>query len=310
MRIYPLAFDSFGVRSQATLVKIGRMRIVIDPGVALAPKRYGLPPSKEEYRALEWARRIIKRACSRAELVIVTHYHYDHHPYPDDEELYEACFRDKIVYAKHFEEEVTESAKNRGRKFLDRIRERAREIYWADGKRIEYGNAIIEFSPPVWHGEVGSKVGRVIMVYIKAGKDSFIHGSDAQNLADPDALKWVLERNPRFIIVDGYPTILVGWRLSKKSYTSSIENIKRLITESKVKTIILDHHIVRDKNFNEKIRELRELAEKHGKKLMTAAEYYGLDNLLLEAWRKELHKKRLNIDVDGYYRVLINKIKF
>ncbi len=310
LRIYPLAFDSFGVRSQATLVKIGKMRIVIDPSVALGPKRYGLPPAEEEYRALEWARRIIMRACSRAEYIIVTHYHYDHHPHPDDDEMYEACFRDKIVYAKHFADEVTDSAKQRGKKFLEKVKDIAREVVLADGKRVEIGDAVVEFSPPVWHGAVGSKVGRVIMVYIKAGKDSFLHGSDAQNLADPAALKWVLEKNPKFIIIDGYPTILVGWRVSKKSYVESIDNVKKVITDTKAKIIILDHHIVRDKKFEEKIKELRELAEKHGKKLLTAAEYYGLNNLLLEAWRKELHQKKLKIDVDGYYRVLMSKIKF
>ncbi len=310
MRVYPLAFDSMGVRSQATLVKIGNKRIVLDPGVALAPKRYGLPPSREELRALELARDIIMRACRRAELIVVTHYHYDHHPYPDDNELYEACFKDKIVYAKHHAEEVTDSARKRGRKFEDIIKSLAKKIEWADGKSIEYGKAYIEFSPPVWHGAPGSKVGRVIMVYIEHGRDSFLYGSDAQNLADPEALKWVLKKNPKMIIIDGYPTILVGWRVSKKSYTESIENVKKVITDTDAKIIILDHHIVRDKKFKEKIKELVELAEQHGKKLVTAAEYYGLENLTLEAWRKELHQGKMKVDVDGYYKKLMEKIKF
>ncbi len=310
LRVYPLAFDSMGVRSQATLVKAGKLRIVIDPGVALGPKRYGLPPSKEELRALELARDIIMRACRKADVIVVTHYHYDHHPHPDDMELYEACFKDKLVYAKHHADEVTDSAKKRGKKFEDIISSIAKEVVWADGKSIEIGDVKIEFSPPVWHGAPGSKVGRVMMVYIERGRDSFLHGSDAQNLADPEALKWVIQKNPKMIIIDGYPTILVGWRVSKKSYVESIDNVKKVITDTQAKTIILDHHIVRDKKFKEKIKELIELAEQHGKKIMTAAEYLGLENLPLEAWRKELHKGTIKVDVDEYYKRLRQKIRF
>ena len=43
-RIVPLAFDSFGVRSMATFVETDDLKVLIDPGVALAPVRYGLEP--------------------------------------------------------------------------------------------------------------------------------------------------------------------------------------------------------------------------------------------------------------------------
>ncbi len=310
MKIYPLAFDSFGVRSEATLVKFGRNRLVIDPSAALGPKRYGLPPSKEELHALELSRKIIMKACSKTRYIVVTHYHYDHHPEPNDMELYEACFKDKTVYAKKYVDEVTESAKKRGKKFEEIVKELADELIWADGLDIEIGKALISFSPPVWHGAPGSKVGRVIMVYIEYGRDSFLHGSDAQNLADPDALKWVLEKNPKTMVIDGYPTILVGWRVSKQSYVESIDNVKKVITDTDVKTIILDHHIVRDKKFREKIKELVELGREYGVEIMTAAEYYGLDDLLLEAWRKELHQGKISVDVDKYYDKLLKKIRF
>ena len=310
MKIYPLAFDSMGVRSQATLVIVNGYKILIDPGVALAPKRYGLPPTEPELKALDIVRKKIMEIGEKADIVIVTHYHYDHHPYPDDLEMYERIFKDKIVYMKSYEDEVTDSAKKRGKKFYENIKELAKEIIIADGKKVKLDkNIVLEFSPAVWHGPVGSKVGRVIMVYIKKGRSSFLHGSDVQNLADPDALKWVLEKNPSFIIVDGYPTILMGWRVSKKSFDESMNNLKQLIEKTKAKTIILDHHIVRDKNFKEKMKELYELAEKHGKKLLTAAEYMGMDNLLLQAWRKDIKNGKIKVDVEEYYRRLYSKIK-
>jgi predicted metallo-beta-lactamase superfamily hydrolase len=310
IKVYPIAFDSMGVRSEATLVVVNGYKILIDPGVALAPKRYGLPPSDAELKALEIVREKIMEIGRRADIVIVTHYHYDHHPYPDDKEMYEAVFSGKRVFMKSYEDEVTESARKRGKKFYENVKDIAREIITADDSKIRLGGGIIlEFSPPVWHGPVGSKVGRVIMVNIRKGRASFIHGSDAQNLADPDALKWVLEHKPTLLIIDGYPTILMGWRVSKKSFVESMENVKKAVTDTPAKTIIIDHHIVRDKNFKEKMKDIYELAEKHGKKVLTAAEYMGMENLLLEAWRKELRNGKLKIDVEEYYRRLYSKIK-
>jgi predicted metallo-beta-lactamase superfamily hydrolase len=310
IKVYPIAFDSMGVRSEATLVVVNGYKILIDPGVALAPKRYGLPPSDTELKALEIVREKIMEIGHKADIVIVTHYHYDHHPYPDDKEMYEAVFSGKRVFMKSYEDEVTESARKRGRKFYENVKDIAKEIITADDSKIKLGKGIIlEFSPPVWHGPVGSKVGRVIMVNIRKGRASFIHGSDAQNLADPDALKWVLEHKPTFLIIDGYPTILMGWRVSKKSFVESMENVKKAVIDTPAKTIIIDHHIVRDKNFKEKMKDIYELAEKHGKKVLTAAEYMGMENLLLEAWRKELRNGKLKIDVEDYYRRLYSKIK-
>ena len=52
MNIIPIASDSLGVRSMATYVETKDCKIVIDPSAALGPKRYGLPPAKEEQEAL------------------------------------------------------------------------------------------------------------------------------------------------------------------------------------------------------------------------------------------------------------------
>lgn len=52
MHIEPLSFDSMGTRSMCTYIETEDMRIVIDPGVSLAPKRYGLPPHDREKRKM------------------------------------------------------------------------------------------------------------------------------------------------------------------------------------------------------------------------------------------------------------------
>ncbi|MEM2772647.1 MAG: MBL fold metallo-hydrolase, partial [Candidatus Pacearchaeota archaeon] len=58
--------------------------------------------------------------------------------------------------------------------------------------------------------------------------------------------------------------------------------------ETDVETIILDHHLTRDENFKD---YLKEILNQNKTKILTAAEYLGKENELLEAKRRELYKK-------------------
>jgi predicted metallo-beta-lactamase superfamily hydrolase len=78
MRVMPLAADSLGVRSMATYVEAGPLRLLIDPGATLAPRRYGLDPAPAEEEALARARLRIDAYAVRATHVAVTHFHADH----------------------------------------------------------------------------------------------------------------------------------------------------------------------------------------------------------------------------------------
>ena len=78
-RIVPIAFDSFGVRSMATFVETDDLRILIDPGVALAPIRYGLEPHLLEWQRHDESWEEVKQYAENADVLIVTHDHYDHH---------------------------------------------------------------------------------------------------------------------------------------------------------------------------------------------------------------------------------------
>ncbi|MEM1981427.1 MAG: hypothetical protein QW788_02595 [Candidatus Hadarchaeales archaeon] len=305
MRVLPLAFDSMGVRSMCTFLEVGKLKLLIDPGVALGPTRYGLGPTKEEWKALELSRALIMEAAGRAKAVAVTHYHYDHHPFPEDGEMYERCFGGKMVMAKDRRKNINLSGKKRGALFEERVIRVTDRLEWADGREFEVGERV-EFSPAVWHGDVGSKVGTVIMVYVEKG--GFLFGSDAQSLADPGALKWVLEKNPEFMILDGYPTIFVGWRMSQKAFEASMENLKRAVEETQAETILLEHHILRDLNYKEKMEAVFKAAERKGKRLLSAAEFLELENFFLEAWRKELSEGKRRVEVEEYYKKLCSKV--
>ena len=146
----------------------------------------------------------------------------------------------------------------------------------------------------------------MIMVYVEKG--GFLFGSDAQSLADPEALKWVLEKNPEFMILDGYPTIFVGWRMSQKAFEASLENLKRAVEETQAETILLEHHILRDLNYKEKMEAVFKAAERKGKRLLSAAEFLGLENFFLEAWRRELSEGKRRVEVEEYYKKLCSKV--
>jgi len=307
MKILPIAFDSFGVRSQATFVETDR-KIFIDPGIALAPSRYGLKPTKEEYKALEILKEKIIEIAKDCEILIVTHYHYDHHPYPEDEELYKV-FDGKIVLAKDFSKDVNLSGKKRGKIFYEKIEGKAKEIIFADEKSFAAGNTKINFSKGVWHGEENSKVGKVLMLSIEHQNKKFLFGSDAQSLANKDALEFAVKENPDLAIIDGYPTIFIGYKMSLESFKKSKESMKEFLEKTKVKEIILDHHIVRDLQYKEKIKDVIEFASSLNKKILTAAEYYGLENFFLEALRKDIKEKKVKVDLEKYYKKLFEKIE-
>ena len=55
-----------------------------------------------------------------------------------------------------------------------------------------------------------------------------------------------------------------------------------------IKTIILEHHIVRDLYYLKKVQPVLDAAEKLGKHVVTAAEFNGKKPVFLEAMRKEL----------------------
>src|SRR3990172_12477805 len=79
MKLTPLAADSLGARSMATLVETADVCVLIDPSVRLAPYRYDLTPHPTEEDRQRELWREIRDAAKRADVLTVSHYHFDHH---------------------------------------------------------------------------------------------------------------------------------------------------------------------------------------------------------------------------------------
>ncbi len=286
LKVKPLAFDSFGVRSMATFVETDDVAVLIDPSVSLAPKRYKLPPHPiEEQRMSEtWAD--IKEHTARSDVLVVTHYHYDHHN-PDEPEIY----RDKIVYLKHPKENINKSQEKRASYFLDKLKGIPKSIDTADGKEFEHGSTGIKFSSPVYHG-TNPRLGYVVEVSIACGGEKLVFTSDVEGPSVDAQVEFIVQENPDIVILDGPMTYMLGFRYSRKSLALSIENMKRIIKETAVKTILVDHHFMRDLKYKERIAEVYEYAAEKEVKVMSAAEYLGGEVEMLEARRRELYASK------------------
>ena len=284
MKVIPLAFDSLGVRSTATWVETDK-KILIDPGAALGPLRYSLPPSKIEYRRLEELARVIISYAEKSDILIVSHYHYDH--YFPEQDFYEG----KILLIKDPKNKINYSQKQRGKEFLGLLDNKPQRIEFADGKEFEFGKTRLKFSPPFFHGKEYSKLGYVLITSVSYQGEKILHASDIQGPQTKTTTDWIISEDPDILILSGYPTLLMGWRFSKFGLLESNQNLIRILSQTKVNTIILDHHLVRDLHYLNKIEEVLKTAEKLKKKVITAAEFLGKKPDFLEARRKELYEK-------------------
>ncbi len=308
MDIIPICFDSFSVRSMCTFVKTKKLNILIDPGVALGPRRYGLKPSEYELRSKQLYRDIICSVAKLTDIILITHYHYDHIPFPKDLEMHEKVFKNKIVIVKHPKKSINKSQKKRAAKFLKIIENLASEIHYADNQSFNFGNITIDCSPPVYHGKEGTKLGWVTMYAIKDKSKTFIHGGDAQGIEDNNSAQWIIDEDPDILFIDGFPTYFIGFRYSKKDFEKSKENIIKVMENTNVKQMIIDHHIARDKDFKSKLSDVFNCAKDNKVEILTAAEYLGVNNLFLEAYRKELYNNLYGINFNSFLEEYINKI--
>jgi predicted metallo-beta-lactamase superfamily hydrolase len=295
IQIKPIAAESFGVRSMCVYVKTGDISLVIDPGCSLGP-RLRLDPHPKEYSALFQANQRLVGACQEADLLTISHYHYDHlkpsfndyHFILSNVELAERLYTDKIILAKDFREHINASQRQRGYFFNRFAKNYAKEIIWADGQRFEYGNTIIQISPPLPHGEKDSKQGFVVSCAVRYDDEVFVH-AEVQGPILQTTLNYILAQNPTLVYVGGPPLYLSGYRVSETTLTQAKMNMIELAKA--VPSSIVDHHLLRDPHWSEFLKPVTDAAELSNHWVGTAAEFYKSPVEILEALRKNLYNK-------------------
>jgi predicted metallo-beta-lactamase superfamily hydrolase len=281
MKVIPLAAESLGVRSMAVSLETPDIRVLIDPGVSLAPKRYGLEPHKSE---LAMERKLWKTVLSKArkaDVLTISHYHFDHHD-PERPEM----FSGRNLIIKHPLENINRSQKERSANFLKAIKGIPESIQYADGSEFELGNTSLAFSKAVPHG-TDTKLGYVVELAISHGKDIFLHTSDVEGPSLDSQLEFILECQPTVVACDGPMTYLM-YKYGNRAMERSLANLERVIRETPVKTLMLDHHLARDLKWREKVALIFAVGEETGCKVTSFAGYMGKEDELLEARRKEL----------------------
>ncbi|TEU08638.1 hypothetical protein E3J20_08130 [Candidatus Bathyarchaeota archaeon] len=283
MEVTPLAFESLGVRSSSMLIQTEDVRIVIDPAVALAPNRYGLPPHPLEEEAKERLWGVVKEEAVKADILIVTHYHFDHVD-PKEPELYAG----KRVLLKHPRRMINPSQKSRASSFLKSIRGIALEIEYADNRQFKFGGTEVRFSKPVPHGSDATR-GYVVGVYVEAG-ESVLHTSDVQGPLLEEHLEFIMAEKPDTLFVDG-PSTYFESPLQQIELRKANENLVKILRGAGVERLVVDHHLTRDLDYADKIKPVMDAGEERGTWVGVVAEFLDTKPNLLEARRKELYGK-------------------
>ncbi|MCD6461407.1 MAG: hypothetical protein J7L61_01535 [Thermoplasmata archaeon] len=286
MEIEVLGADSLGVRSMCIRAVGKEGSVVIDPGAALGPYRFGLPPSPAEERRLEETRKAIERAVSLSDAVVVSHYHYDHHS-PE-----RPLFHSKKTFLKDPENSINKSQRERAAYLISLLDEWDVKYDVADGRdNLQVGDLSLSFSPPMPHGPQGTRLGYVIMTAVTEGNTTVVHTSDIEGLLPEEGIRWIEERKPDIIFADGPPTYLLGHRFSSRNLGIAVETMKALV-ENTGAVLVLDHHLLRDLGYRKRMNGLFEAGKNGGKRVITMAGFSGMEEDLLEARRKELWKEK------------------
>jgi len=91
--------------------------------------------------------------------------------------------------------------------------------------------------------------------------------------------------------MDGALSYMMG-TYGKKNMELSQKNIVHLIESTDLRTLVLDHHLLREKKWRERIPNVLDSAKESRVKVLTCAGYLGRSDDLIEARRKDLFGKR------------------
>jgi len=290
--IEPIAADSLGVRSFSILVKSPDIRILIDPGIAFAPKRYGLPPHPIELETLDILAKKIEEKGKDVDVIIVTHYHRDHFAYGN--RITPRIYENKVILIKNPKKNINPSQKYRRAPFFLRILEKyaAKKVEYADNREFVFNNTVIRCSSPVPHGN-DSRLGFVIQVMIEYKGERVLYTSDVEGLHMDEQINFIVEASPQIIFLDGPPIYLWSRKENNQALIdNTIENILQIIHDVKPKYLVMDHHVMRDKQCNALFKKLQEYLERTSvTKLFTSATFSNKQERLLEAYRAELYSQ-------------------
>ena len=133
--------------------------------------------------------------------------------------------------------------------------------------------------------------GYTLSVSIREDDDVFVFSSHVQGwrLSVPD--DFLLEQNPGILYLDGPVTYLHGDASTQDYLDEGMSRIRSVLDRTKIHTLVIDHHLLRDLHWESKIAPLRSFAEEKNIVMQTAAEMRGENIHMLEARRQFLYEE-------------------
>lgn len=275
MKVVPLAAESLGVRSMATYVEVRGARLLIDPGATLAPSRFNLPPSDEEWEAFRRANDRISAYGSRADHVFVSHYHEDHFRSAPP------TYAGRTVLLKDPRRMVGGLQARRAAELWRALAAHAR-VESADDRVLGMGEVEVRISPPLAHGVEGTALGYVLALTVidAAERERFVFASDVQGPLSAVAAAYLVRMRPTLLYLSGPPSYMEH-ELGAALVDRGIANLRRVMDATGCR-VIMDHHAVRDARATERFAELWQTG-----RVVTAARYLGVPEQFLECRRRE-----------------------
>jgi hypothetical protein len=121
LKFEPLWFDSLGAKSSSVLVETPDVTILIDPGASGMQPGFPMSRVRKAFYRLRALRRI-SGAARKAQVVVISHYHFDHFCRLDLKSLDSAAlYRGKTVFVKDPNQFVNFSQWARARMFFSQI---------------------------------------------------------------------------------------------------------------------------------------------------------------------------------------------
>ncbi len=297
IKVTPLAAESFGVRSMCTLVETPDVKVLLDAGLSLCPYRFRLPPHPIEFKTINKLRRRIAEVAETAEVVTISHYHFDHHTpsyedwlvnWTEANETARQIYRGKKVLMKNPKDKINASQRQRAWLFQKTGGKHATTLEPADGKTFAFGKStVMRFSEAVSHGPDNSELGWVVMLLIEYEDERFMFAPDVQGPMSMHTLELVKLAKPKVMMIGGPPFYLGGSRVGEAQLQLGLKNLVSVVET--VPLTILEHHALRDEQWRERTEQVYAAALDARHSVMTAAEFAGEKTKFLESKRKQLY---------------------
>lgn len=148
---------------------------------------------------------------------------------------------------------------------------------FADGRCFDFGDTKIRFTSPHYHGIEYARTGWVLSLVVEYGGRKILYSSDLMGPIIEDYAHWILKEDPDILLLDGPPTYLIPRMFNLINLRRTIENVVNILCNSRrIKTVIYDHHIMRDVRFRKWVGEVYEAAWNCGVEIVDVASYLGL----------------------------------